>query len=68
MAKGEQELDNIRKKLKLYEDFFLAIEAGGPSSLRGRPRSLGELTQRLESHLRVMKAEETQMAKGSGWF
>lgn len=76
MAKGEQELEKLGEKVKLYEDFFLALEAGRSSSLigggggqcegRGRPKSLEELKQRLESQLRVMKAEE--MARGSGWF
>lgn len=60
--------------MRLYEDFFLKLEAGGSSSLTGggqheglgRPRSLEELKERLESQLRVMKAEE--MAMGLGWF
>lgn len=74
MAKAEQELEKLGEKVKLYEDFLLKLEAGRSSSLigggqregRGRPKSLEELKERLESQLRVMEAEE--MAKRSGWF
>lgn len=74
MAESEQQLEYLKLKSKLYEDFFLALEAGRSSSVlsrgrrepRGRPGSLGELKFRLESQLRVMKAEETRIAKGSG--
>lgn len=86
MAESEQQLEYFKLKTKLYEDFFLALEAGGRSSSssvlgcgrgggggrreqpRGRPGSLRELKFRLESQLRVMKAEETRISKGSGWF
>ena len=76
MAETEQQLEYMKLKTRIYEDFFLALEAGRSSSILGRgrreprrrPGSLGELKLRLESQLRVMKAEETQVAKGSGWF
>lgn len=76
MAESEQQLGYLKLKTKLYEDFFLTLEAGRSSSAlgrgrrepRGRPGSLGELKFRLESQLRVMKAEETRISKGSGWF
>lgn len=87
MAESEQQLEYLKLKTKLYEDFFLALEAGRSSSSsvlgrrgggcgggggrrepRGRPRSLGELKFRLESQMRVMKAEQTRISKGSGWF
>lgn len=76
MAESEQQLEYLKLKTNLYEDFFLALEAGRSSSVlgrgrrepRGQPGSLVELKYRLESQLRVMKAEETRITKGLGWF
>lgn len=76
MAESEQQLEYFKLKTRLYEDFFLSLEAGRSSSVpgrgrrepRGRPRSLGEVKFRLESQLRVMKAEQTWISKGSGGF